>query len=163
MAEVELTQQYLKDTFEYKDGSLYWKNAFSKHINGRELNKNSYLKNGYRKCNILGKTYRLHRIIFFYHFGYFPQYVDHIDGNKLNNNIENLRECNNAQNGYNRRIPKSNTSGVKGVHKERNRWVVRISINGKKCFIGSYENKDDAILVNTAVRKYCHSEFYREG
>jgi len=74
------------------------------------------------------------------HHDYWPKYVDHIDGNHANNKIENLRETTIAQNQWNRKIDRKNTSGIKGVSYDsrRNLWVAEIVANKKKIFLGRF-------------------------
>jgi len=88
--------------------------------------------------------------------------IDHIDGNRLNNQRSNLRLCNSSQNKCNRGPRKDNKSGYKGVswHKQRNKWTVRIkSPYGKYLSLGLYHNiKEAALAYNKAAIKY-HGEF----
>lgn len=89
--------------------------------------------------------------------------VDHIDGNHLNNNVNNLRWATIQENNINSKIPVTNTSGHKGVYydKERNKWSARISINNKSKTIGRYKTKEEAIearknFVNNLYNEYVH-------
>ena len=68
-----------------------------------------------------------------YHHGYFPEAVDHIDGDRFNNKIENLREATHVENHYNRKVQKNNKSGSKNVcwHKLINKWSVDLTVNKK--------------------------------
>ncbi len=77
-----------------------------------------------------------------------PQ-VDHIDNNKSNNNINNLRWATNSQNQQNTTICKNNRSGTKGVRwiEETQKWRARIMVNGKDIHLGYFVNKDDAINI----------------
>jgi hypothetical protein len=79
--------------------------------------------------------------------------VDHIDNNRLNNNVENLRYATIQENGMNRKLSIKNTSGFKGVHfdKKSKKWRSQIKINGKTQHLGYFEKIEDA--VNTRVRK----------
>ena len=84
-------------------------------------------------------------------------YVDHINGNSLDNRRENLRIATRSQNQHNRTIQKNNTSGYKGVKwsKRSNKWQVAIGINGTRIHLGYYENKHVAAKVyNDAALKY---------
>ena len=104
-----LTQEEVKNIFYYDDGKLYWKNPpnVNKYLKNREAG--SYTEKGYKVVNINKKRYRIHHIIFLYHHGYLPnQFIDHIDNNKTNNKIENLRECTASQNRWNTLKPKHN-------------------------------------------------------
>jgi len=161
MADNILTQDQVKDLFEYRDGELYWKiNKGTVKIGSKT---GSLHHSGYRFTQINKKTYLLHRIIFLYHHGYLPQYIDHIDNNKINNKIENLREATRSQNGFNTRISKTNTSGIKGVNwsKSSKKWEVRVQINNKRKCIGIYADIELAELVATEARNKYHQEFAR--
>ena len=67
--------------------------------------------------------------------------VDHVNNDKLNNNINNLRYATYQENNRNRQISIKNTSGSKGVtfHKKNNKWMAQIKINGKNKFLGYFE------------------------
>ena len=90
MANKSLTQDYLKELFEYFNGDIYWKLSRSNVIKvGKKagyLNPNMYLS-----TSIDGKLYLNHRLIFLMHYGYLPKYIDHIDGNHYNNDPANVR------------------------------------------------------------------------
>ena len=72
------------------------------------------------------------------------QYVDHKNRNRYDNRKSNLRCCTYAENNRNRGLCVTNKSGVIGVHfdKKRNKWAASITLNGKKIFIGRFENKE---------------------
>ena len=88
----ELTQDLVRALFNYRDGNLYWKISKSYRIKIGNL-AGRINKQGYRSVGINNKEYRYHRLIYLYHYGYLPKFIDHIDGNKLNNNIDNLRSA----------------------------------------------------------------------
>ena len=73
-------------------------------------------------------------------------YVDHINGDKLNNNINNLRYATNQENQRNAKLSIKNTSSVKGVsfHKRDKKWQAQITIDGIKVHLGYYDNIEDA-------------------
>ena len=104
-----------------------------------------------------------HRLVYLWHFGYVPKEIDHINGDKRDNRIENLREANRSQNMRNVKLKRNNTSGAKGVcwSKEKNKWVVRVSVNKKTIHCGYYEDFELAALVSAeAIDKY-HGYFKR--
>ena len=88
--------------------------------------------------------------------------IDHIDENKSNNNVKNLRWATDAENGRNQGKPKNNTSGYKGVsfHKPSNKYVAFININGKKKHLGYFETAEEASRVYDAKAKELHKDFY---
>lgn len=113
------------------------------------LDKNNYVKNS--------KQEYLHRII----CNELTLYIDHIDGNTLNNLQSNLRVCSNADNLKNRvKIPSNNTSGIIGVRfrSDRNKWYSEIRVDGETIRLGSYTNKEDAIKA----RKEAEEKYFKE-
>jgi len=73
--------------------------------------------------------------------------VDHIDNNRTNNNVNNLRWVTKSENSMNASLSSNNTSGIKGIsfHKASNKWQAIIQLNGKNKHIGLYNTKEDAI------------------
>ncbi len=89
------------------------------------------------------------------------QCIDHIDNNKQNNNIINLRFATIQQNCQNRSLSSKNTSGTKGVcwNKKTMKWRAYIKINGKTIHLGYFINKDDAINIRIQRAKNEFGEF----
>jgi len=90
--------------------------------------------------------------------------IDHIDGDKLNNNVENLRFATNIENSHNSKIPKNNTSSVKGVsfNKRDKKWISYIKIDGIRVHLGSFDNLTEAKKArvkraNEAFGNFTHS------
>lgn len=142
----ELTQDLLGELFDYKDGELYWKIRKAQRIKIGDLAGSG--NNDYRAIQINGKLYYTHRLIFLYHHGYLPKYLDHIDGNPLNNDISNLREVTNQENSRNRKKHKSHngkptSSKFKGVswNKEKQKWESQIYIDGKPKHLGLFTSE----------------------
>jgi hypothetical protein len=84
-----------------------------------------------------------------YHYGKLPKLLDHIDRNRLNNKIENLRPASYTLNALNRNLAKNNKSGVKGVSNYKNKWRVYF----KNEYHGAYEDFDEAIKVRKELEK----------
>lgn len=156
-----ITQELLKEYFYYKDGFLY--TARSRSGVAANVKTGCKLHNGYIYISFMRKRYLAHRLIFLYHHGYLPKILDHIDGNPLNNNIENLRPATYAQNLANMKTPKTNTSGVKGVcfDKSRNKWAAEIKCNGVKYRIGRFNTLEEARKAVRMKREQLHKEFAR--
>jgi hypothetical protein len=95
----------------------------------------------YLKATVLGVTYQCHRLAWFYVHGKWPiGVIDHIDLNKSNNRIKNLRDTSKSGNEHNRGVRKDNKSGYKGVFwssRER-KWKAAIKANGKKIHLGTF-------------------------
>jgi hypothetical protein len=95
-------------------------------------------------------------------FGYIPDgfNLDHINGNKTDNRLCNLRLATNSQNQQNRPAPQNNTSGYRGVtwHKSANKWMARICHNGIRKTLGFFETAEEAYEVykSTALEIYTH-------
>lgn len=155
-----ITQELLLQTFSYKNGSLYHKEGFDNQVNKGDM-AGSKGSHGYLQVKVLNNSYLSHRAIFLMTRGFLPKYVDHIDGNKLNNKIENLRECTSSQNKCNTTRYKNNKSGVKGVFwdKEHSKWNARIQFNGKRILVGRYASIDDAKNAIIGKRNEIHGEF----
>lgn len=158
-----LSVDLLHHLFEYRDGNLYRKVKTSNRICAGQ--KAGWItNNGYEKVSVLGKKHFVHRLIFMMHHGQMPNNVDHIDGNRSNNKIENLREASVHQNALNMKISKANTSGAKGVSwsKSCNKWEVRVSVNCKPTRFGYYDDLELAELVACEARAKHHGIFSRD-
>jgi hypothetical protein len=139
-----MNQQDLLDRFEYKDGSLFYKQSQGCMRQGTEAGSPD--KDGYLKTLINRKPYRVHRLVFMMHHGYLPELLDHIDGDPQNNRIENLRPATYSQNNLNRGKHKRNTSGYKGVTwvATAGRYSSRLAIDGKRLFLGYFDTPEEA-------------------
>jgi hypothetical protein len=137
------------------------------HWNFRYAGKEAFkTKNdtGYLEGFIFGKKYKTHRVIWAMHYGEWPKsQIDHIDGNRANNLLSNLRAVSIAENAKNRGLLKSNSSGVIGVswHKSKNKWQANICVQNKRIALGRYENFDDAVRARKeAERVYGYHEMH---
>lgn len=116
---------------------------------------------GYLAVTIDYKQHLLHRLAWFYVNGVWPEdKLDHTNGNRTDNRIANLRECNQQQNARNRATNKGSVSGVSGVTWRRGKWEVNISVEKYRntCF-GRYSDLELATLVANEVRNKYHKEF----
>lgn len=152
--------------FEYRNGKLYCKEKSNPKSNkvkiGQEVG--SLTASEYLRTKIHYKEHYVHKIIFLMHYGYTPQIVDHIDGNTLNNKIENLRAANLSQNQHNRGKSKNNTSGFKNVSwcKRTKKWQVIIGLRNKSYAFGRFNDLELADLVAQEARDKLHGGFSRE-
>jgi hypothetical protein len=121
---------------------------------------------GYLRVPIHGKNYRVHRVCFAIYHGRWPdKQVDHIDGDKANNKIGNLREATNSQNQMNRGAAVNNTSGYKGVHfnKAAKKWHAQIRKKGKNIYLGVFDDPHDAYLAYCQAADKIHGQFANSG
>lgn len=121
---------------------------------------------GYPHIRIDGKIYRCHRLAWLYVYGEFPaESIDHIDMDRTNNRIANLREAADVKNKYNRKCLITSKSGVKGVSwcKDRNKWVAQISENDRTIYLGRYSDIADAKAAYDAAAKSMHQEYFRSA
>jgi hypothetical protein len=158
-----LNQQKLLELFEYKNGDLYNKKSRQRAKAG-EL-AGSMLKDGYRQVHLSNKSYKVHRIIFMMQYGYLPPQIDHINGNRSDNHIENLRPATNATNQYNRKPQKNNTTGHKNIHwcNRSQKYVVSFRIDGKLSSYGYFKDINKAKNVAMQKRIELHQEFANHG
>lgn len=149
--------------FEYKDGKLFWKVTRGAIKSGWEAGTDH--GSGYKVVMLNGKSHRVHRIIFAMHHGYLPEEVDHINGNKSDNRVENLRAATTSQNGMNKGVSSANRSGVKGVSWNKNdrQWKARVCVSGVEKYIGGFKDKNSAEAAVISARNQLHGEFANHG
>ena len=158
-----LTKEYLHDWFLYNNGCLFYKKSKQRITIGQQAGwKNA---DGYYKIKINNVIYALHRVIFYYHSGFMPKVVDHINQNKSDNRIENLRATNQSWNTIYSKKNTKNTSGYKNIswHKPSEKWWIRIFVDGKRRSFGLFENLQDAVKVAKETRIKHHGEFVHHG
>jgi hypothetical protein len=115
--------------------------------------------NGYIRLNIAGQRVLAHRLAWAFHYGSFPHgQIDHINGNRADNRIENLRVVTNGQNGQNRRkVAKNNRSGLAGVtQKTPGSFQSSICVDGKSRYLGSFKTAQDAHCAYMQAKSNLH-------
>ncbi len=150
-----ITQAEVKRLFDYRDGVLYWKVKSSKNIL-IGTSAGTVNNRGYMVTRINRKLYLNHRLIFLYHHGFMSEnLIDHIDRDKFNNKIDNLREVNKQCNARNSNQFSHNTSGVKGVyfHKKANKWASCLTINQNSIHLGLYSDFTEAVAHRLAAEQ----------
>lgn len=142
--------------YDPETGKLTWKQLRNSKRIGEEAR--SLDVSGYVQVNIAGTMVKGHRLAWLIHFGVWPEGdIDHINGNRADNRIANLRAVTNAVNCQNKRkaLPKSKT-GVLGVVKVGERYQANIHVNRKKRYLGSYATPDEAHRVYVEAKRQLH-------
>jgi hypothetical protein len=150
MQVLNLEQGTLKKYLKYskETGIFTWKNISKYHIEKNGSIAGFIAKNGYVVIKINGKKYKAHRLAWLYVYGYMPKYgIDHINHNRSDNRIENLRDVSASINSKNRHKHKNNTSGFTGVGfvAKSNRWRARITVDGVVIYLGNFINFHEAV------------------
>lgn len=138
----------LNEWFSYNSetGVLTWKKVskYSSHLLGKQVGK---LDQGYRKVKLDGVGYQAHRVAYYIGTGKEPRYIDHINGVRDDNRLENLRCVDHKTNMRNMSKRKDNSSGLTGLRYrgdlKRPKWEVRLSNKS----IGFFTDKIDAIYA----------------
>ena len=164
-----LTQEYLLSIFDYEPetGALVSKvdiktGRYNNVVKRSAGNVAGGLRpDGYRTISVEGKRYYAHRIIWLMVYGVMPKYIDHINLNRSDNRLVNLRACTQSENSCNAKIPRHNSSGFKHVqwNKYVNKWMVVIRKDNKIYNGGYYADINDADRKAHELRDHLHRGF----
>lgn len=132
---------------------------------GKKLKQNN--SKGYRRVNLSnGKKKFVHNLVADSYLDKIDNktLVDHINCDKSNNRVDNLRFCDASENAMNSRISSKNTSGVKGVFycQKKQKWRAYISINQKKTHIGYFDNLEEAKIARQNKAREIFGEFLND-
>lgn len=152
-----ITRERVMELLEYNPdtGEFFWQVTRSTVRAGDEAGWVS--PRGYIRISIDGKRYYAHQIAWLLHHGTIPMQLDHINRDKGDNRIENLRICDHAQNQTNNRLREHCSSRYKGVcrYKPLGKWMAYITANGKRIHLGYHvEERDAARAYNRAATKH---------
>jgi hypothetical protein len=120
---------------------------------------------GYRRVRLGGKRkVQAHRLAWLLHYGVdpYPLEIDHIDGDRSNNAIGNLRAVTRSQNQFNRQLNQNNTSGFKGVYCVKGRWLALVTHEGQRQTIGRFDTAEEAAAAWRAAASAQRGLFYRD-
>jgi len=160
---MDLTQEYIKECLDYnpETGTFFWRIrpiSHFKDLRRQRIFNRVYAgkpcghlnKQGYLVIRVAGFLCKAHRLAWLYVHGAMPkELLDHINRNRSDNRICNLREASPTLNAQNASIRVDNTSGVTGVswHKVTNKWTVQISKRGKPTHIGVFATIEEAKIA----------------
>ena len=155
-------------TWLHRDDDMFQKgkrtnNEIANVWNARNANKPAGNFNGrYIIVRFYGIHYAAHRLAWLLYYEVDPEFqIDHIDGNKTNNKISNLREATKSENMMNRGAQKNSKSGIKGImfEEKRGKWKAEITLNRKNYFLGRFYDLDEAIHARKEAEKIYHGDF----
>jgi hypothetical protein len=146
-------------SYEPETGVLRWKVRPSIGVKVGDIAGTKH-PSGYRMVKVFGRQYPTHRIAWLLSFGAFPQFqIDHINRNRADNRLCNLREATYATNAQNRDKP--NRTGYAGVTKARSgKWQARVMTDGKSRSIGVFDSPGDAHRAYAAAKRELHPFYY---
>ena len=153
----ELTAEYLRSILHYDPatGIFTWKVSTSNRIKVGDI-AGCPGGGGYPQIRAQRRLHQAHRLAWLYVYGEWPKgQIDHINRNRSDNRISNLREVTNKQNGQNKSKRSDNTSGHPGVHwyKQSSKWVACIMHNYKRIHLGCFSVLEEAIAARKAAEK----------
>jgi HNH endonuclease/AP2 domain len=158
------TPEEIRSYMEYdkSSGVVRWK--VRRHGRGGVINPGDAVGSvnaaGYLETRVNGYRDYVHRIAWALHYGAWPtQNIDHIDGDKRNNRISNLRDCSQRVNVENQRIvSRNNTSGFTGVvwRADKKRWSALIQVDGKRKRLGGFDTPEQAHAAYLSAKRIMH-------
>lgn len=116
---------------------------------------------GYHVIRLDGTLYYAHRLAFLYVLGYMPDYVDHKDGVPGNDEWDNLREATQSQNIQNTRGRSDNTTGHRGVTRDKNTFTGRVQVRGNVHRRCGFPTVEAAAEWCRTKREELHGEYRR--
>jgi hypothetical protein len=158
-----ITQDLIQELFDYRDGHLYWRHRVNKkHSIANPAGTINSI--GYRVITINGKKIHAHRLVWLWHGLELPDQVDHINGDRADNRIENLRVSDCMTNAFNSKLKSDNKTGVKGVSwcNTYQKWTVQIYAFKRK-LTGRFKSFDEAVAFAKQKRLELHGAFANEG
>jgi hypothetical protein len=153
-----MNKEMINNLFTYQDGHLYSKET--------GLQVGSKANTGYLRIGISKKYYQVHRLIWEMHYEKIPddKIVDHIDRNKSNNFLENLRLASRTENQMNSE-KRDSTAPFKGIswHKARKKWNAKISYEKKRIHLGYYDSAEEAFEAYCFMGKTLYGDNFYAG
>lgn len=156
-----------REVLEYRDGALYWRVRLSSRNAPGSLAGCRSGDAGYCLISVDRHTTSAHQIVWAIHNGEWPpegRQVDHINGDRLDNRIDNLRLVDITQQACNKKVRKNNSLGVKGVcwDASRGRYKAQLDFQRKHYNIGHFDTIEEASQAYQALADQLHGEYQRK-
>jgi hypothetical protein len=159
-----ITQERLRELLDYDSstGLFTWRQSRGGWGAGRVAGNLQW--DGYVRIGLDGCQFPAHQLAWLWVHGSWPsQQLDHVNRDRSDNRITNLRESSQSQNLANTTLRYNNTSGYKGVSKVRasGKWLATIKVMGKSKYLGTYETPEEAHESYMAALRATHGDFAR--
>ncbi|NOQ73258.1 MAG: hypothetical protein GQ574_14720 [Crocinitomix sp.] len=145
---------------DFETGALIWRErplnpSWNSRLAGVQA-LNSLDKDGYMVGEVLGHGVKSHRVVYAMYHGHWPNHtIDHINGDRTDNRVPNLRDVTQKENTRNATLAAGSLSGMTGVtwNKSSNKWVARAMVDGGQFYLGAFKNLDEAISSREVFNK----------
>jgi hypothetical protein len=158
MAKPDITAAQLREVLDYAPETGVFTNRAERFgsVAGKVTGTPS--RYGYLHVKVFGRTYRAHRLVWLYVHGTSPQgQIDHINGDRSDNRIANLRDVSAGANSENKRQATArNRSGFLGVNFAAGKWVAQICTGGKDCYLGRFDTPEKAHEAYLSAKRKLH-------
>jgi hypothetical protein len=162
-AQPQIQRDALRALLSYypESGDFIWNVAVNSRAQPSSI-AGSLNQDGYLQIGIDGRRYYAHRLAWLHFYGELPTHgIDHINGDRADNRIANLRLATHAQNAANAKRCRTNRSGLKGVSSSHGKWRARISPKGKCLGLGTFNSPEDAHAAYVATAQSEFGKFWR--
>lgn len=146
-------------SYDPRDGLFRWIAPPNQSIRRGEVAGSKHPRYGYIRIGVDGRYYMAHRLAWLYVCGRWPEHhIDHINGDRADNRIENLRDVTSSVNSQNQRKahPNNKGSGLLGVSQNHWKWTARIKVGGRQLNLGTYDAPEEAHAAYLTAKRQLH-------
>jgi hypothetical protein len=150
--------------YDWRTGVFTWRIAVGRVRPGDRAGRIN--RSGYLQIGVGGQRYSAHRLVWLYVYGMWPiGDIDHINGDRSDNRLKNLRPATDAQNRANAKKQCGSSSGLKGVcfHKKLSKWQATITVDGKTKYLGIFATEQEAHEAYKKAAITAFGDFARAG